>query len=169
MMNTNKKQKTSKFGLGGLVKGEHESIEKKDVFEFLFPDGWMKNPLYRDGNQDDCDYSDEDDDGDDANEICSSVTGASSVAKKKLRQPFFVVCGECGKHTGSNKTTHYGNAVDHALRTCYHVTSLHKLIRKWRKQEVSGRGGARSRLISSSPSYTKPSPRRTLSILGCDW
>ena len=93
MMRNNKKPKFSKFGLGGRVKGENESIESKDIFEFLFPNGWLNNPLYKDGNQDDCNDSDNDDDSDDRNDndAFSSVTAASLVAKNKVPQAFFVV------------------------------------------------------------------------------
>ena len=93
MMRNNKKLKFSKFGLGGRVKGENESIESKDIFEFLFPNGWLNNPLYKDGNQDDCNDSDNDDDSDDRNDndAFSSVTAASLVAKNKVPQAFFVV------------------------------------------------------------------------------
>ncbi len=97
-MRTNKKPKTSKFGLGGWVKvkGEYESIEKKDVFEFIFPEGWRNNPLYKKDGQD-CwgDSNDDDDEDMTDNDTFSSVTGTPSVAKKKVSQPFFVVCAEC--------------------------------------------------------------------------
>ena len=162
MMRNKKKPKFSKFGLGGWVKGENESIESKDIFEFLFPNGWLNNPLYKDSNQDDCDNSNDDDDGDnrdrDDNDAVSTVTAASSVAKNKVPQAFFVVCGECGKHTISNKKTQYGSAVNHAVRTCYNLPSLHKAIRKWRKQEASGRGGGKKQvdLLKSFNNNAKP-------------
>ena len=87
------------------VKGVGEPIETKDLFDFIYPDGYIINPLFN-ADVDSADYDGTDDDG------ISTVMGM--VTWKQYQ--YYVTYSNCGKMTGSNKATPYGNPVDHAMK-----------------------------------------------------
>lgn len=119
------------------VKGVEEPVETKDIFDFLYPHGFLDNPDYVD-KQKKKNNNDNDDNDDDDDDV-SSLTASKSKRDLSVK-PFFVTCS-CGKPTFTTKKTAYGNAIDHPLRKCYDVQEVKTEIIAMREQHAKGLGG----------------------------
>ena len=130
------------------VKGVDEPIRTKDIFDFIYPSGYMINPYYN------ADFAVTEDDADDA---ISSITGGSP-RKRATEYPYHVLCSKCGKSTGSYKVTQYGNPVDHAMRKCFDRDAVNKAIIELRSEHSKGRGGKtkQAELLQFLPNHSHP-------------
>ena len=133
------------------IKGVGEPIKTKDIFDFIYPNGYVRNPSYAAGDV-----------GDDAgidDDAISSVTGGTGAMKRAITDyQFYATCNKCGKATGSNKVTQYGNAVDHALRKCFAREIVEKAITELRYEHSKGRGGKakQAELLQFLPDHSHP-------------
>ena len=119
-----------------------EPIRTKDIFDFIYPHGYIANPSFDDAGTDD--------------DAMSSVTGG--VTKRATEYPFYVACSKCGKSTGAHKPTQYGNAVNHAMRKCFDKAAVNEAIIQFRDERAKGNGEKtkQAELVDFLSNYSNP-------------
>ena len=99
-------------------KKTNDPIHPKDIFGFLFPEGWQQTPTVADSDNEDLTDPDEED------------------GEPEEFKPLFVQC-QCGKKTSANRTLEYSNVADHPKR-CLGEGNATDAIKKFREQLQEG-------------------------------